>query len=212
MIYTAALITLDLVGTFVFALSGAAVGVKRRLDLFGVLVLAFVASTSGGVLRDITIGATPPAALSDWRYIAVACLAGLIVFVWNPIVSRLRKAILLFDAAGLALFAVSGAQKALAFDLEPFAAILLGALTGIGGGIVRDVLVNEIPTVLRAEIYAIAALAGATVVVVGAQLGYSPVMLTVAGATLCFILRMTALWLRWRLPVANPRESESSAE
>jgi uncharacterized membrane protein YeiH len=180
--------------------------VKRRLDLFGVLVLAFVASTSGGIVRDITIGATPPAALTDWRYIAVACLAGLVVFAWNPIVSRLRKAILIFDAAGLALFAVSGAQKALAFDLEPFAAILLGALTGIGGGIVRDVLVNEIPTVLRAEIYAIAALAGATVVVVGDRLGYPPTMLAVAGATLCFILRMTALWLRWRLPIAEPKE------
>jgi uncharacterized membrane protein YeiH len=205
MSFAIALLTLDLIGTFVFALSGAAAGVKRRLDLFGVLVLAFVASTSGGIIRDITIGATPPAALTDWRYIAVACLAGLIVFAWNPIVSRLRKAILIFDAAGLALFAVSGAQKALAFDLEPFAAILLGALTGIGGGIVRDILVNEVPTVLRAEIYAIAALAGATVIVIGDLLGYPPTILTVAGATLCFILRMTALWLRWRLPVAESR-------
>jgi uncharacterized membrane protein YeiH len=205
MSFAIALLTLDLIGTFVFALSGAAAGVKRRLDLFGVLVLAFVASTSGGIIRDITIGATPPAALTDWRYIAVACLAGLIVFAWNPIVSRLRKAILIFDAAGLALFAVSGAQKALAFDLEPFAAILLGALTGIGGGIVRDILVNEVTTVLRAEIYAIAALAGATVIVIGDLLGYPPTILTVAGATLCFILRMTALWLRWRLPVAESR-------
>jgi uncharacterized membrane protein YeiH len=209
MSYAAALIALDLVATFVFALSGAAVGVKRRLDLFGVLVLAFVASTSGGIVRDITIGATPPASLSDWRYIAVACLAGLIVFAWNPIVERLRKAILLFDAAGLALFAVSGAQKALAFDMEPFAAVLLGALTGIGGGVVRDVLVNEIPTVLRAEIYALAALAGAGVVVVGDQLGLPPTMMTLAGAALCFLLRTTALWRRWRLPVADPREPES---
>ncbi len=203
MSYTATLRILDLVATFVFALSGAAVGVKRRLDLFGVLVLAFVAASSGGILRDVMIGVTPPSALSDWRYLAVACLAGLIVFAWNPIVSRLRKAILLFDAAGLALFAVLGAQKALAADLEPFAAILLGALTGIGGGIVRDLLVTEIPTVLRAEIYAIAALASATVVVVGDLLGLPLTPMAIAGATLCFLLRMTALWRR--LPIADSR-------
>jgi uncharacterized membrane protein YeiH len=201
--YATALVVLDLVGTFVFALSGAAVGVKRRLDLFGVLVLAFVASVSGGILRDVMIGATPPAALSDARYIGVACLAGVIVFLWNPIVSRLRKAILLFDAAGLALFAVSGAQKALAADIDPVAAIMLGALTGIGGGIVRDLLVTEIPTVLRAEIYAIAALAGAAVVVVGDLFGFPRTVLTIAGATLCFLLRMLALWRQWGLPVAD---------
>src|SRR5215468_9630228 len=139
------LLVLDLVGTFVFALSGATAGVKHRLDLFGVLVLSFAAGNSGGIARDVMIGAHPPAAISDWRYIAVSMLAGLITFYWFPIINRLSSPVLVFDAAGLALFAVSGASKALAFDVGPVGAMLLGMLTGIGGGIVRDVLVREIP-------------------------------------------------------------------
>ena len=134
------LLVLDLVGTFVFALSGATAGVKRRLDLFGVLVLSFVAGNFGGITRDLLIGAVPPAAISDWRYLAVSLLAGAITFYWFPGVDRLRSPVLVFDAAGLALFAVSGTQKALAFGLNPVMAALLGMLTGIGGGMVRDVL------------------------------------------------------------------------
>jgi len=128
------LIIFDLGGTFVFALSGATAGVKHRLDLFGVLVLAFVAGNSGGIARDVMIGAVPPAAISDWRYVAVSILAGLITFYWYRIINRLSSPVLVFDAAGLALFAVSGAVKALAFHAGPVAATLLGMLTGIGGG------------------------------------------------------------------------------
>src|SRR3954454_11949695 len=164
------LLVLDLVGTFVFALSGASAGVKRRLDLFGVLVLSFVAGNFGGITRDLMIGAVPPAAISDWRYLAVSLLAGVVTFYWFAGIDRLHSSVLLFDAAGLALFAVSGTQKALAFDLNPVMAALLGMLTGIGGGMVRDLLVAEIPTVLRADLYAVAALAGAAVVVVGSLL------------------------------------------
>src|SRR5437868_12471459 len=160
----------DLGGTFVFALSGATAGVKHRLDLFGVLVLSFAAGNSGGIARDVMIGATPPAAITDWRYIAVSMLAGLITFYWYRIISRLKSPVLVFDAAGLGLFAVSGAGKALAFHAGPVAATLLGMLTGIGGGMVRDVLVTEIPTVLRTELYAVAALIGAAVVVIGRML------------------------------------------
>src|SRR3954447_11153015 len=112
------LLVLDLVGTFVFALSGASAGVKRRLDLFGVLVLSFVAGNFGGITRDLMIGAVPPAAISDWRYLAVSLLAGVVTFYWSSGIDRLRSSVLLFDAAGLALFAVSGTQKALAFDLN----------------------------------------------------------------------------------------------
>ncbi len=205
----ALLVALDLSGTFVFALSGAMAGVKHRLDLFGVLVLSFAAANSGGIIRDVLIGAVPPAAISDWRYIAVSFLAGLMTFYWYPRVNRLRSPVLVFDAAGLGLFAVSGALKALAFQLSPVAAVLLGVLTGIGGGMARDVLVTEVPTVLRAELYAVAALAGAAVVVIGTLLQLPSVAVTPAGAALCFGLRFMAIHRGWQLPVASPPEQSA---
>src|SRR5690606_35007397 len=145
------LLALDLIGTFVFAISGATIGVRHRLDLFGVLVLAFATATFGGIARDVVIGALPPAALVNWNYLALSCLAGLVTFRWHAQVERLRNPVQLFDAAGLALFAVYGTEKALAYGLAPFGAVLLGMLSGIGGGIVRDMLVNRTPVVLQAE-------------------------------------------------------------
>ena len=200
------LLVLDLVGTFVFAISGATAGVTRRLDVFGVLVLSFVAGNFGGIIRDVLIGSVPPAAVNDWRYLAVSLLAGAITFYWYSAVDRLRSPVLMFDAAGLALFAVSGAQKALAFGLNPVMAALLGMMTGIGGGMARDVLLADIPTVLRADLYAIAALAGAAVVVIGHLLHLPPTATTMAGALLCFGLRLMAIRHGWRLPIAK-RES-----
>jgi uncharacterized membrane protein YeiH len=199
-------LALDLAGTFVFALSGAMTGVKRRLDAFGVLVLSFAAANSGGILRDVLIGATPPVAIRDWRYLAVSILAGVITFYRYPNVDRLRAPVLWCDAAGLALFAVAGTDKALAFHLGPVAAVLLGMLTGIGGGIVRDILVTEIPIVLRADLYAVAALAGATVVVIGRRLDLPPNAVAAAGGLLCFGLRFLAIRRKWRLPVAGEPE------
>ncbi|WP_242342874.1 trimeric intracellular cation channel family protein [Anaeromyxobacter terrae] len=204
-------VALDLGGTFVFALSGAAAGVKHRLDVFGALVLALVAASSGGMVRDVLIGAVPPAALVDWRYLAVSLLAGAVVLLWHSAVERLRNPVQLFDAVGLALFAVSGAHKALAFHVGPLPAALLGMLSGIGGGIVRDLLVAEVPTVLRAEIYAVAALAGAAVVVLGSALGVPSSLATAAGALLCFGLRFMALRRGWRLPVAGEQEPSADA-
>ena len=197
------LLVLDLVGTFVFALSGATAGVKRRLDLFGVLVLSFAAGNAGGITRDLLIGAVPPAAISDWRYLAVSLLAGIITFYWFSGIDRLRSPVLVFDGAGLALFAVSGTQKALAFGLNPVMAALLGMLTGIGGGMTRDVLLAQIPTVLRADLYAVAALAGAALVVIGDALQLSSTAVTIAGAALCFGLRLMAIHYGWHLPVAR---------
>ena len=194
------LLVLDLVGTFVFALSGAAAGVKRRLDLFGVLVLSFAAGNAGGITRDLLIGAVPPAAISDWRYLAVSLLAGMVTFYWFSGINRLRSPVLVFDGAGLALFAVSGTQKALAFGLNPVMAALLGMLTGIGGGMTRDVLLAEITTVLRADLYSIAALLGAAVVVIGHTLQLSSTAVTIAGAALCFGLRLMAIHYGWHLP------------
>jgi uncharacterized membrane protein YeiH len=199
------LLALDLVGTFVFALSGATAGVRNRLDVFGVLVLSFAAGNAGGIARDLLIGATPPGAISDWRYLAVSLLAGIITF-WRPsIIDRLSNPVLLFDAAGLGLFAVAGAQKALTFGLHPVMAAALGMLTGIGGGITRDVLLTEIPTVLRADLYAVAALAGAAVVVIGAALRLPATAATFLGAVLCFTLRFMAIRHGWRLPIARER-------
>ena len=193
---------LDLAGTFVFALSGATAAVRRRLDLFGVLVLAFVAANSGGILRDLLIGAVPPASIRDWRYLGVSVLAGLVTFRWAPSIERLKNPVRLFDAAGLAMFAVVGANKALEHGLEPPMAALLGMLSGIGGGIVRDVLLREVPLVLRAELYAVAALAGALVVVTGEWLAWPTTATMCGGAVLCFGLRMAAIRRGWRLPVA----------
>lgn len=198
------LVAFDLGGTFVFALSGAAAGVKHRLDLFGVLVLSFAAGNSGGIARDLMIGAIPPAAIRDWRYIAVSILAGLVTFYWYGIIKRLRSPVLVFDAAGLALFAVSGAGRALAFNAGPVAATLVGMLTGIGGGMVRDVLVREIPTVLRTELYAVAALVGAAVLVTGRMLQIPGPVAATAGALLCFGLRLMAMRRGWQLPTARP--------
>lgn len=196
------LLTLDLSGTFVFALSGAASGIKNKLDSFGVGVLAFVAGNAGGVTRDLLIGAVPPAAIGDWRYIAVSLAAGAVAFGWYPSVSRARSIVLVFDAAGLALFAVSGTEKALAYGVNPFVSALLGMLTGIGGGVLRDLLVNEIPVVLRADLYALAALAGAGVVVGGHLLRWPPTAVTITGAALCLAIRLVAIRRGWHLPIA----------
>jgi uncharacterized membrane protein YeiH len=200
----------DLGGTFVFALSGATAGVKHRLDLFGVLVLSFAAGSSGGIARDVMIGAVPPAAILDWRYVGVSILAGLITFYWFRVIDRLSSPVLVFDAAGLALFAVAGASKALAFHAGPVAATLLGMFTGIGGGMVRDVLVKEIPSVLRTELYAVAALIGASVVVAGEMLRLPPSVSSIAGAILCFGLRFMAMRYRWQLPIARSSTTSES--
>jgi uncharacterized membrane protein YeiH len=201
--FSTLVLVLDLCGTFVFALSGAAAGIKRRLDIFGVLVLSFVAANSGGIIRDLLIGAVPPPGIADWRYIAVPLLAGLATFYAGAIVDRLHDSVQIFDAAGLALFAVSGAEKALNFHLGPLTAVVLGMLTGIGGGMVRDILSARIPTVLRGDIYAVAALAGAAVVVAGRLLQLPGTATTLSGAVLCFAIRFMAIRRSWQLPKAD---------
>ncbi|MGB2787950.1 MAG: trimeric intracellular cation channel family protein [Dokdonella sp.] len=200
---------LDFAGTFAFAISGALVAVRHRLDLFGVLVLAFAAAAAGGILRDIALGATPPVALVDWRYAAVSIAAGLLTFFRHAQVERMRNPVQLFDAVGLGLFAVLGTSKALQAGLGPLAAIMLGILTGVGGGVVRDVLVAQIPGVLKRELYAVAALLGAVVVVAGDRADLPPVPVAIVGAVLCFILRWLAIRRGWRLPVARDKDSSN---
>ena len=204
------LMVLELAGTFVFALSGAVAGIKHRLDLFGVLVVSCATATAGGITRDVLIGAVPPVALRDWRYLGVAVVAGLLVFFSSPRPERqqrLRNLVLTFDAAGLALFAVSGAQTALGYGLSPVMAALLGMLTGIGGGMLRDLLVSDIPVVLHSDLYAVAALAGAIVVVAGHVVKAPPAASALAGAAVCFGIRLVALWRGWRLPIAGRKQN-----
>jgi uncharacterized membrane protein YeiH len=193
----------DVSGTFVFAISGALAAVNRRLDIFGILVLSFVAGNFGGITRDVLISAVPPAALSDARYLLVSVLAGLITFFSYAGVNKLKTPVLLFDAVGLAFFAVAGAQKAIMFGLSPIMSALLGMLTGIGGGMMRDVLLTEIPQVLRSDLYAVAALAGASIVVAGHMLGLSNGLSAPVGGALCFGLRFMAIRYGWHLPVAH---------
>lgn len=196
------LIWLDLIGTFVFGLSGAVLAARARLDLFGVMVCTFVAASAGGIARDVLIDATPPAALSNWRYALIWVIAGLAGFFWSSHIERMSQPVRILDALGLAVFAVTGTVKALGAGIDPWMAPALGMLTGIGGGMLRDLLLNEVPLVLRSELYAVAALAGASVVALGELLGWplQPTMLI--GAAVCFGLRMAALRRGWHLPRA----------
>jgi uncharacterized membrane protein YeiH len=194
-------VTLDLVGIFVFAISGALVAVRKELDLFGVLVLAGTTGLGGGFLRDLLIGATPPAALADWRYLLVPVGAGLLTFAYHPALGRKERMVNVFDAFGLALFCVAGALKALDYGLGPVPAALMGMVTGIGGGMLRDVLAGRVPMVFRGELYATPALAGAAVVVLGDRADLPVVVVAVAGAGVCLVWRLLAMWRGWRAPM-----------
>ena len=205
-------IALDLAGTFVFAISGAMQGIRRRLDVYGVLVVSVAAATAGGITRDLLIGSVPPAAVSDWRYCASAIAAGLITFFCYSPVTRRRTALLVFDAAGLAFFAVAGTQKALDFGLSPPMAAVLGMLTGVGGGIARDLLGTRTPSVLRGDLYAVAALAGAALVVAGDLLGWPTVAAAIGAALFCFAFRVLAILRGWGLPVARPDDGEQGRD
>lgn len=195
------LVVLDLLGIFVFAIAGALVAVRKNLDVFGVLVLAGITGLGGGVLRDVLIDRTPPAALVDWRYLAVPLLAGLVAFVYHPALGRMEPSINVLDAFGLGLFCVTGAQKALDAGLGPAPSALLGMVTGIGGGVMRDVLAGRVPAVFRGELYATPALAGAVVVVIGDWLDVPFLVAAFAGGGLCIVWRLLAIWRHWQAPV-----------
>ncbi|MGH3389043.1 MAG: trimeric intracellular cation channel family protein [Actinomadura sp.] len=196
---------LDLLGIFVFAVSGALVGVRRRFDIVGIAVLAEITALGGGVLRDVFIGALPPVAFRHVGYSVVPLLAVGIVLFWHPHLTRIRRTILFFDAAGLGMFSVVGTEKALEYGLAPFPAALLGVCTAIGGGILRDVLAQEIPNVLRrdSEIYAIAACLGAGLIAIVDALGWDIPGMSVVASALAFGLRLLALRYGWRAPHAR---------
>lgn len=191
---------LDLAGTFAFAISGAAAARTRGLDWFGIVVVAFAVACGGGVLRDLCIGAVPPAGLSDWRYLAVAVTAAFMTMATNAVVARLAHPVLLFDSLGLGLFAVTGAQKAMIWGHNAEVAVLLGLVTAVGGGVVRDVLLNRVPVILEREIYALAALVGAGIEVAGQHLEWFPRGRTWIALMACFTLRYLSLRYKWNLP------------
>ncbi len=197
----ALLFAADMAGTLLFAIEGAEVAITGNLDLLGVMVLAFSTALAGGIFRDLLIGAIPPSSLRDWRYSAMAFTGAAIVFFMYRFVQGIPgEVILVLDAAGLALFAVAGTEKALIYDIHPFIAVLLGTITGVGGGTVRDILLARIPNVLRSDIYATAALAGATVMIVSRKLKLSPTASAVLGGMFCFALRLVSVWRHWNLP------------
>ncbi|WP_306215201.1 trimeric intracellular cation channel family protein [Actinoplanes sp. RD1] len=198
------LLVADLIGVAVFAASGASAAVAKRLDLFGVAFVGFVAALGGGILRDLVIGAVPPLAFADWRYALVAIAAALATFWLHPQLNRLRRTVLLLDAAGLGLFTVTGTLKAVHAGVPPVGACLVGMLTAIGGGLARDLLTGEIPVVLQREIYAIVALGGAVAVSVLSWLDVADSVTLAAAAAAMTGVRLIALRRRWSAPVAVP--------
>lgn len=189
------LVVLNLAGTFVFGLSGGLAGVRARLDVFGVVVLAAVVGLAGGITRDVLIG-LPAQAFRDWGYLTIAILAGVVTLLAPAALTRLERPILVFDAAGLALFCVTGASTALDHGVAPIGAVVLGAITGIGGGVLRDILVREIPVVLRTGLYAIPALLGAAIVVIASARGSHNLAFPILGAAVCFAIRVAGVYFQ----------------
>lgn len=198
------MLALDLLGIFVFALSGGLVAVRKELDVFGVLVLATATGLGGGFVRDVLIGAVPPAALADWRYLVAPIAGGIVVWFFHPGIERMERFVNLFDAAGLGLFCVGGTLKALEYGLGPLPAALLGVVTAAGGGVIRDVLAGRVPEVLRRGLYATPALLGATLIVLADWLDFAdhPAVAPLA-VVAAFGLRLIALIRGWNAPVAR---------
>jgi uncharacterized membrane protein YeiH len=201
---TSLVLAADLAGSFIFAVEGALTAIAGNLDLLGIAVLSFATALCGGMIRDVLIGAVPPNAIRDWRYCAVAFGAAGLTFLLWPFVEHVPRPIVIgLDAAGLSLFAVAGAEKALDYGIHPFIAALMGAITAAGGGTIRDVLLAQVPGVLRVDIYATAALFGSVIVVLGRTLRLPRVPVAISGGLACFVLRLVAVWQNWQLPHAG---------
>lgn len=204
------LLVLDLVGIFVFALSGGLTAVRERFDVIGVLVLACAAGLGGGILRDVLIGAVPPVGISDPRLLAAACGAGVVTFFLHPAMSRIRRVVLVLDAVGLGVFVVAGTYKALALGTPVLAAVIVGVLTGVGGGVVRDLLSGHVPEVLgRTELYATPAILGAVLFAVAWRTDLVQPAVTVGCVVLVVVIRLWAL--RYRVTAPTPRLADPAA-
>jgi uncharacterized membrane protein YeiH len=194
--------TADIGATFVFAAEGALAGVAAHLDPVGVLVAAFLTGLGGGILRDLLIADGRPAAISDWHYSLVVLAAAMSAwFLQSTVRQGSIPVMIVLDAAGLALAAVAGTEKALEHHVHPMPSIFLGTLGGVGGGAMRDVVLNTLPRVLHNDIYAVAAMLGALVVVMGRKMKLDPRIAAMAGGLACFSLRMAAVHFGWNLPI-----------
>ena len=193
-------LTADLAGTFVFAVEGAFAALHGHLDLFGVMVLAFTTALGGGIIRDVLMGSLPPNALRGVSYAGTAFAAAAIAYGINSRLQIPSGLLTVLDAAGLALFAVAGTEKALDGGIHPFSAVLLGTITAVGGGTLRDMMLAHIPAILRVDVYATAALFGAVVLLVGRRFGLSPAIAAAIGGVACFALRLISVWHHWQLP------------
>lgn len=202
---------LDLIGIFVFAISGALLAVRKNFDIFGIAVLAEVTALGGGLFRDLIIGAVPPAAFTDLGYFLTPLLAALLVFFLHPHVERIQTGVNVFDAAGLGLFCVAGTTKAYDYGLGLTASAALGLATAVGGGVLRDVLANEVPSLLRwdRDLYAVPAMVGAATVVLCIQLGALTPLTSALAAIAAFVLRLLAMRYHWRAPRAWNRRSSA---
>ena len=199
-------LVLDLSGTFVFGLNGALTAMEaENLDIVGVAVLAVITALGGGIIRDVLIGSLPPAAFRDWRYLAVGGGAGIAAFFARQLWLRLQRSITVFDAAGLALFCVTGTTTAFAAHLGPFQSIVLGTITGVGGGTVRDVVIRRVPTVLSSGLYAIPAACGATLTALALDLHFYSGAIAIVAAAICFTVRMAGVRFNLNVPVSHPR-------
>ncbi|MGP0107759.1 MAG: trimeric intracellular cation channel family protein [Acidimicrobiales bacterium] len=190
------------VGAYVFGVSGGLAAVRARLDLFGVMVLAAMVGLAGGILRDVLLGERATA-FFDWRVVLAVVLAGLTAFAFGRPLTRWQLSIDLFDAVGLSLFCVIGTDLALQQHTGPVPAVILGAVTAIGGGVVRDVLLRVVPEVLRQGLYAIPALVGSAIIVIGFELGFDNLAWYALGAGVCLIIRVIGIVFRINLPVAT---------
>jgi uncharacterized membrane protein YeiH len=195
------LLVLDLAGTFAFALNGALTAVGAvRLDIVGVITLGMITALGGGIIRDILLNDLPPATFEDWRYLAVAAAGAFIAFILGRHLARIAGAITVADAVGLSVFAVTGASKALDFGLGPAQAVILGTITGVGGGTLRDVLIGQIPSVLRTGLYAVPALVGAAITVAATLFGVYGLPAAAIAAAACLLIRLLGLHFRLHAP------------
>jgi uncharacterized membrane protein YeiH len=203
------LLAFDLAGTFVFAVNGAITGLKAaRLDIVGMVTLGMVTALGGGIVRDVLIGALPPATFRYWPYLAIAAGGALIAFFFSRMLRRFILPIELLDAVGLSVFCVTGATKSLEYGLGAAPAVILGAVTGAGGGTIRDVLVRRVPTVLTSGLYAIPALVGAAIAVTAVRTGVYGVPAALGAALACFLIRAAGIRYNLNAPVAPEAKNE----
>jgi uncharacterized membrane protein YeiH len=195
------LLALDLTGTFAFGLNGALTAIRvARLDIVGVITLGMITALGGGIIRDILLDDLPPATFRDWRYLAVAAAGALVAFAFARRLGRLAGPIEVLDAIGLSVFAVTGAGKAMEFGLGPVQAVILGAITAVGGGTLRDALVGQVPSVMREGLYAIPALVGAAITVISILTGVYGLPAALAAAAACFLIRLLGVYFKLNAP------------